>query len=165
MKKNIHLSSIDQETMGKIMEKMDEVQKLVSPYITALTPAERMILPKMGEKTLAFVKKCHEFALQNPELCPNYINIKEFGTDYEDAQGLYTAVNMATQLKESLADTQMCAGSEAYQTALVFYNSAKVAAGNDVTGAKAVYEELRKRFPPARRRGAKAETAPLEVAQ
>jgi hypothetical protein len=72
----------------------------------------------------------------------------------------------------------MCAGSEAYQSALVFYNSAKVAAGNDVTGAKAVYEELRKRFPSTRRRNpaprfdrtevplckAQAETAPLEVA-
>jgi hypothetical protein len=161
----MHLNSIDQETMGKVMEKMDELQKLVSPYITALTPAERMILPKMGEKTLAFVKKCHEFALQNPELCPNYFNIKEFGIDYEDAQGLYTAVNMATQLKESLADTQMCAGSEAFQSALVFYNSAKTAAGNDITGAKAVYEELRKRFPSHRRRKAQAETVPLEVAQ
>jgi hypothetical protein len=36
------------------------------------------------------------------------------------------------------------AGSEALQAALVFYNSAKVAASQDISGAKAVYEELKR---------------------
>jgi hypothetical protein len=45
----------------------------------------------------------------------------------------------------------MTAGSEAYQAALVFYNSVKVAASQGITGAKAVYEELKKRFPGKKR--------------
>jgi hypothetical protein len=157
MKKNNHAKCIDEKTLKSIVQKLDEVQKLIYPYVTTLTPSERMTLPKMGEKTLAFVEKCHEFAQQNPELCPNYFNMKEFGMDYMDARGLFTVVNMATQLKESLANTQMSAGSEAFQHALLFYKSAKVAAANDVNGANAVYEELRKRFPRFRRRKHEAE--------
>jgi hypothetical protein len=44
----------------------------------------------------------------------------------------------------------MTSGSEAYQAALVFYNSVKMAARQDIPGAKAVYEELRKRFSGTR---------------
>jgi len=45
----------------------------------------------------------------------------------------------------------MTAGSEAYQAALIFYNSAKIASSQNISGAKAVYEELKKRFPGGRR--------------
>jgi hypothetical protein len=41
----------------------------------------------------------------------------------------------------------MVSGSEAFNASLVFYNSAKVAAAQDVPGAKAIYEELKRRFP------------------
>jgi len=41
------------------------------------------------------------------------------------------------------------AGSEAYIASLSFYNSAKDAAKRDIPGAKAVYEDLRLRFPQA----------------
>jgi hypothetical protein len=51
------------------------------------------------------------------------------------------------QLHENVDDTVMVAGSEAYQSALVSYNSVKMAAHQDIPNAKAVYEELKKRFP------------------
>ena len=52
----------------------------------------------------------------------------------------------------------MTAGSEAYQAALAFYSAVKSAAAQDVPGAKAVYEELRERFPGHRRKSADNET-------
>jgi TolA-binding protein len=60
--------------------------------------------------------------------------------------------NATLQLHEYTDDTAMTSGSEAYQAALIFYNSVKMAARQDVPGAKAVYEELRKRFPGTRRK-------------
>jgi hypothetical protein len=154
MKSNTHVQAIDEKTMQAIMGKMDEIQRLLDPFITALTPTERKTLPKMGEKTLAFVEKCHEFAIKNTEFCPPFLDMNLFSIDFKDAHGLFGAVNRATQIQEGLADTQMCAGSEAYQAALLFYHSVKSAAANDIAGAKAVYEELRKRFPhPGRRPG------------
>jgi hypothetical protein len=159
MKANAHLQAINDETLQAIVQKLDELQSLMEPFATPLTPTERMTLPKMGEKTLAFVEKCFEFAQSNPKLCPHYLDMGEFETDYRDAHGLYSAVNKARQLLDNLADTQMCAGSEAFQAALLFYHSAKVAANGDIPGAKAVYGELRKRFPSPRRRDRSADTA------
>jgi hypothetical protein len=46
----------------------------------------------------------------------------------------------------------MVAGSEAYQSALIFYYSVKMAARQDSPGAKAVYEEVKKRCPGGKRK-------------
>ncbi|GHU43561.1 hypothetical protein FACS1894190_14190 [Spirochaetia bacterium] len=53
---------------------------------------------------------------------------------------------------------EMAAGSKAYQAALVFYSSVKVAAAQDVPGAKAVYDELKTRFPSGKRKPIKSES-------
>ena len=101
----------------------------------------------MGPKTLNFVEKSHAYASENPSFVPKYLQMDDFDIDYADACDLWALYTRVRQLEEGLADTQMIAGSEAYQTALVFYNSVKTAASNGVPGTKAVYEELKKRFP------------------
>ena len=115
---------------------------MLAPYILALPPAERHGLPKMGEKTISFVEKAYDFAGQNPGLVPPYLEIDAFGVDFSDAHGLWTR-----QMEEGIDDTEMIAGSEAYQAVLVFYHSVKAAADQNIPGAKAVYEELKTRFP------------------
>jgi hypothetical protein len=152
MKANAHDKAIDEGYIQAAVTKLDELIKLFEAYITPLTPQERHDLPKMGPKTLEFVEKCYEFAEANPNLRPAYLNMNEFKIDFSDAHNLYLTVNKATQLLENLSDTQLAAGSEAYQSSLMFYNAVKNAAANDISGAKAVYEELRKRYPGKKRR-------------
>jgi hypothetical protein len=152
MKNNNHLTPLEEKTLEKITESLEELQGIISMHVKPLTPKDRRNLFKMGDKTLAFVKKCYEFSQKNPELCPKYFEMKEFEADFKDANSLYTTVNMSAQLHRKLVDLQMCAGSDALQNALIFYNSVKMAAANDIVGAKVVYEELRKRFPATRRR-------------
>ena len=113
---------------------------------------ERHELPKMGPKTIGFVKKAYDFARQPPKLVPQYLDMDVYGTDCEDAHGLWTLVNSIWQVEQNAADTEMAAGSEAYQASLLFYNSVKAAAAQNIPGAKAVYQELRTRFPRGRRR-------------
>jgi hypothetical protein len=64
----------------------------------------------------------------------------------------------------------MIAGSEAYQAALVFYKSVKMAAAQDIPGTKAVYDELKIRFPGGKRRtegsqSGESETETVAVAE
>jgi hypothetical protein len=75
-----------------------------------------------------------------------------FRTDFVDAHGLWTLHNLVMQLEEGISDTEMTAGSEAYQATLVFYKSVKMASAQDIPGAKAVYEELKTRFPGGKRK-------------
>jgi hypothetical protein len=147
MKNNQHVQAIPSTVLTQVQTKIDEVTALLAPYLLALTPVERKELPKMGEKTIAFVEKAYDFALQNPNLVPPYLEVDAFGLDFADAHGLWTLLNTIQQLEESVDDTEMAAGSEAYQAALVFYQSVKTSAAQDIPGAKAVYEELRTRFP------------------
>jgi hypothetical protein len=158
MKDNKHIQAIPADVLTQAQTKVNEIAALLAPYIVALTPAERHELPKMGEKTISFVEKAYDFAKQNPNFVPPYLDITAFGTDFEDAHGLWTLVNSIRQLEENAGDTEMTAGSEAYQAALVFYKSVKMAAAQDVPGAKAVYEELKTRFPGGKRKTGETET-------
>jgi hypothetical protein len=144
---NRHLVAIPEAVLKEILMKINDAKELLLPYVNPLTPDERHNMLKMGEKSLSFVEKSHEFAQQNPTLVPPYLNMNEFSIDFADAHGLWSVQNAARQLCEGIDDTSMVAGSEAMQAALVFYNSVKVAAAGDVSGAKAIYEELKKRFP------------------
>jgi hypothetical protein len=58
--------------LTQVQTKINEAAALFAPYLIALTPTERHKLPKMGEKTTAFVKKAHDFVRQNPALVPSY---------------------------------------------------------------------------------------------
>jgi hypothetical protein len=150
MKNDKHVVSIPEEVLTQVQTKVNEIKTILASCMVALTPTERQEMPKMGEKTLAFVEKAHDFAAQNPNLLPAFLDMDAFDVDFADAHGLWTLSNSVRQLYENINDTEMAAGSEAYQAALVFYNSVKVAAVQDIPGAKAVYEELKTRFPGRR---------------
>ncbi|MDR2121366.1 MAG: hypothetical protein LBP64_10925, partial [Tannerella sp.] len=60
---------------------IDSAISLLAPYVLPLTPKERHDVPKMGNKTLSFVEKALEYARRYPQLCPSYLNIKDFDID------------------------------------------------------------------------------------
>jgi hypothetical protein len=43
---------------------------------------------KMGDKSLAFVEKAHDYAAHNPTLAPSYLDMGAFDIDFTDAHGL-----------------------------------------------------------------------------
>ncbi len=149
---NQHNQAIPAEVLADVQKKIDEAAALLQPYIINLTAVQRHDISKMGDKSLAFVSKALELAVQNPALCPGYLDVTAFDIDMTDATGLLVFENSLQQLQQAVDDTAMVAGSEAYQAAPVFYSSAKEAASKNVTGAKAVYEELRVRFPRVKRK-------------
>ena len=158
MRENQHTQAIPPTVLPQVQTKIDEAKTLIAPYILALTPTERQGMPKMGEKTINFVEKAFDFARQNLYLVPSYLAMEDFGIDLADAHGLWALLNSVHQLAEAIDDTEMIAGSEAYQAALVFYHSVKAAAAQDVPGAKAIYEELKTRFPGGKRKSGGTET-------
>jgi hypothetical protein len=52
-------------------------------------------------------------------------------------------------------------GSEAYHAALAFYHNVQAAAKDDIPGAKAIFEDLKTRFPGGKRQGGTTETETL----
>jgi hypothetical protein len=115
---------LNNSTAAEITTKLSEVQTLL-PFLTDLTVDERKSLPKLGDKSRAFVDRCLELARQDDSFLPRKFKVEDFGTDL----ALYTALEPLRQrlatLLELVEDTQMLAGSEAYLDALDVYDAAK----------------------------------------
>jgi hypothetical protein len=117
-------------------------QKL--PFLTDLAPEERRALPKMGDKSRAFVSKAAEVAAQNPDFLPRSFDVDEMRRDVELFEALQPIALALTQLQELVDDTLLEAGSEAYAAALVVYNYARTSGQGEALDT--VADELSRRF-------------------
>ncbi|MDR3246048.1 MAG: hypothetical protein LBT50_06400 [Prevotellaceae bacterium] len=151
MNENEHKSSVPDSVVEAVNQHLRGIIALLDPYSTPLTAKERQKLPVMGEKTFSFVEKSFRLAEANPNLCPNFLNMMDYSIDYSDATNLRVIRNSSKQVFELIDDISLLSGSEAYKYSLAFYGYIKLLASQDVPNAKAVYEELKKRFPGRKR--------------
>jgi hypothetical protein len=95
------------------------------PFLIDLTPEERRSLPRMGDKSRAFVTQTLTIAEQNADILPRSFDIAEMRKDVELVQALEPILTSLTQLQELVEDTYITVGSEAYTSALLVYQYAK----------------------------------------
>lgn len=152
MPKNLISMEVPAETLTKLQEKLKELRELLAPYLVTLTLEDRKSLPKMSDKTLAFVSKTAEYVKSNPKLIPPMMEAEELGKDFTLNQSLQPVYNSLKQLVDNLSDTLMLSGHEAYAQALLYYASVKMAARLGDQDAKSIHEDLGKRFAPQGRR-------------
>lgn len=119
------------------------------PRLRQLSAQERHELPKMGDRTVAFVQKCHEYGQIHAELVPSFLDMDDFKIDLKAVETLRGLERSLLPLTEALSDSLMLSGSEAYQAALVFYGNTRQAAKLKVGAAASVYDDLSARFPGA----------------
>ena len=136
--------------LAQALDHVNQALLLLNPYLSALTPEERHDLSKMADKSVAFVTKALQYAESNPQFAPGYLSITNLHIDVKAVEDLNTIESPTENLAMQLNDTIMKAGSEAMQTALVYYNSVKRASLEDVPGAKAIYDDLKIRFEKRR---------------
>lgn len=120
------------------------------PFLIDLSNEERKSLPKLGDKSRAFVSKALEVATQNPEFLPRSFDLEEMRKDVQLFEALYPLLLSLTQLHELVDDTSLAVGSEAYAAALQVYNYAK--ASGQGSGLETVVEEMGQRFVRRTRR-------------
>jgi hypothetical protein len=160
MQKNRISVSIDPAVKTAALASIADIREQLKPLLSAtLSPADRMELLKMGDKTQAFVEKSLEYAGREPDLVPNFLDLPEAQKDYRLASDLGELSRSLDKLLQEVNDAWMLAGSEAYDAALIFYGSIKSAGRTDSGGVGSIYNELSQRFP--RRQAAK----PAPVAQ
>ncbi len=145
-KENVVSIQIPANDLAEVIAKLKEINDLLKPYLVALTPEERQQVPKMSDKTRPFVDKVVDYAKSNPEFSPSYLNVDELDIDIKAVHDLTAILQVVQPLCNNLKDTEMMLGSEAYVAALTYYNSVKLAAKLNVPSAKAIHEDLSKRF-------------------
>lgn len=138
--------TIGPETKQTILGEIDSIENKLT-FLINLKAEDRHNLAKMGDKTLAFVTKSLEYAKQNPSIVPPFLDVTKFENEVNTVTDLSSIMKSLRQLLEKIDDTTMLSGSEAYASALVFYNAVKSASKVDVPGMKTIYEDLQTRFP------------------
>ena len=147
MAKNAISVEIAPEVITQLEEKLKEIKELLTPLSVKLTASERMGIPKMSDKTVAFVSKVVDYVTSNPLLVPPIMETEEFKKDYKANQALQPIYAISEQINEMLRDILILTGSEAYSQALLYYASVKMAAKVGNSEAKTIQEDLGKRFP------------------
>lgn len=137
---------IPQEVLTQVEAKLKEIKNALAPYLQALKSDDINSLYKMGDKSVATVKKIQDYLTTNPEFAPAYMNQEEFRKDVAVVSALTPIYNMARQLSADLSDTITLAGSEAMVSSLLYYGSVKEAASKGVATAKPIYDDISQRF-------------------
>jgi hypothetical protein len=83
------------------------------PHLANHNPEERIALPKMGDKTLAFVLKGISHMEQNPDLIPKYIDVDQINIDIEAVEMFRKHLALLIKITDLVDDTMMLSGSEA----------------------------------------------------
>jgi len=137
---------IPSEILTEINTLIQNASAKLSPYLISLTPVERKTIPKMKDASMSFVEKALAYSESNPQFAPPYLNVPEMRIDLKAASDLTTVFRPLEQLYSLMNDTIMLCGSEAYTASLTYYNSVKFAAKKNISGAKVIYDDLKKRF-------------------
>lgn len=137
---------IPSDEIKQINEAFKLIADILKKYTIALSPEERRKKAKMGNKTIGFVEKIMEYTISNPEFIPTYLKVEELNIDFAAANVMTNMFRTSSQVANELNDTILLCGSEAYTASLMYYNSVKQASKDNATGAKTIYEDLKKQF-------------------
>lgn len=142
---------IPPEVVSQVLSLQKQIADLTKPYLVPVTPDERRSIPKMSDKTVAFVTKALSYAISNPQFGPQFLNVKELQNDVDMVSSLHEMETAVLVLESLLHDTIIAAGSDAYIAALSYYASVQTAAKNNVPGAQAIVDELKIRFEQSKK--------------
>lgn len=144
---NLISLEIPQQDLKAINDAVSTLRSKLLPHLKTLKPDERIALPKMGDKTVAFVTKALEHCSTNPDLAPPFLDIQEFKADAASVEVLRSIYAPLMQITDSLSDSMLLTGSDALSAALMFYNSVHYAHKSNVAKAGTIYKDLSERFP------------------
>ncbi len=145
-KENVVSIQIPQKELEALLKQVKAIKEQLGTHLISLKPAHRKDLAKMSDKTQPFVEKVIEYVKSNPEFIPPFMQTKELLIDFKAHSDLTQIYREVEQLCKNLDDTIMTSGSEAYVSALAYYNSVKQGAKMNVPNAKSIYEDLKQRF-------------------
>ena len=144
---NLIAVSIPPSDQAEIQAAIATLADKLMPHLKTLSLQERAELPKMGDKSVAFVQKSIEYAQKNGDLVPSFLDMAALATDFQAVQSLREYTQTLNPIIDALNDSLMLSGSEAYQGALLFYSSVKNAAKLKAPKAGTIYDDLSARFP------------------
>lgn len=138
--------TIPAPVLQQVQQYLSALKAALAPCLTSLTPKERKTMPRMADKTVAFVTKTADYAASTPAFVPGFVDLAKLTQDVAGVTALTPLRQQFEQLALDTDSTVMLAGSEAYTNSLTIYSNIKFLAKNKQPGAQAAYDDLKERF-------------------
>ncbi|CAL2106006.1 conserved hypothetical protein [Tenacibaculum sp. 190524A02b] len=145
--KNLISIAFTQEEVTAINEALTAIENVIKDKVINLTPEQRQLYGKLGDKTDNWIKKAKQYMEQKPELVPFYLNKLEFDKDYASREAIVPMLNRINSIHESLDDTAKLVSTDIYNAAIAYYRNIKLISQQDVPGTSSIYKDLASQFP------------------
>jgi hypothetical protein len=139
------------EEKKQVKDALGVLTSVLEPKLVSLSASDKKELPKMGDKTVAFVEKSLEYAEQYPDFVPNFIDVNESKIDLQSVRVLRQFFLPLERITNLVDSTITLAGSEAFSSSLSIYKILKNAAAMGQPGAAEATADLSNRFPGKKR--------------
>ena len=139
-------ATIDKQTVAEIQDNLGTIRKLM-PFLLDMSTDERSDLIKFGENLVPFIEQTLADSKSYPHLVPPYLDVEELQRDLELFMQMVAVLKPLQQLVALIQDTSSAAGSDAFESALTFYRTVRMAAKEGDTAAEVVLQGLLQKLP------------------
>jgi len=153
---------IPENDVSEAIDKVNAIIADLSEYIgDALSLRERRGKRSPGVRNYGFMDKVSDIAMANQEFAPTVFNVVEMKELIRQIELLRDLSVALSKFQRIVSDELMMVSDEAFNMALMYYNSVRDLARRRVPGAEAVFRELQLFF--RRRRPATDEPTEAEI--
>ena len=99
--------NIPEADMSEINQAITTLNEKLLPHLVNLSPGDRLELPKMGDKTVAFVTKSISHMEENPNLIPKYLEVAPVKVDLAAIEMLRKILSALKNLADMADDTML----------------------------------------------------------
>lgn len=135
---NLVSGTLSETNKQAVLDAINTIRQKL-PFLVSLTDDERRSLPKMGDKSIAYVQKGYDFAQQNTEKLGPDFGMDDYTEDFELEVQLREVAGALKQVTAEVDDTLVALRSDLMVRSNFAYAMMKVL--GKVTGG---FEEMRK---------------------
>jgi hypothetical protein len=144
---------------------LNQLEGIISSFdsrFKAVTPELKKARSQVGIKRKGFLETAHGIAQEHSDYMPAFFDVGEFDQAMAAMNSLSRLRKAERMFHEYIRNAETIINNEAYHSALSIYGYLREAAKRGRSGAKSLYEGLKKQFP-ATRRSARTNTETGEV--
>lgn len=145
-------ATISDGTIEEIQKGLLEIKSKL-PFLVRFLEDNRPYVLEIGENLIPFIDQSMKDGRAYPNLVPPFVDIEELERDLLLFQRLQHLLKPIQELADLLHDTAMAAGSDAFETAVVFYKRVRMGARLGDTEAQEVMQHFRDRLPEFKQGG------------
>ena len=139
-------ATISDADIAIILTKLQDCIALL-PWLFSISDEDKMVMPKMGDKSVGFDDKCGGYMGSNPEFLPGFVHIAEVLKDRALRAQVLKFLPQFLVFVEMLKDTFMVINSEIWMADLAYYQGVREGKRRGLPGADTIFNDLRQRFP------------------